>query len=135
MERSRSFRFLDKDLNQELIRLVKRAKISHSIDKDGVVHYSSDNAEPIENELICSIRDTVFPSWQIITFPDDWTIRYKDYINRHGIPFREEQSNGALSLLIPRRYRPHSWKLDGSTKKERQRRSFTELSAAPRLTK
>ena len=59
-----------------------------------------------------SIRDKVFPSWQVLTCPKDWIERYRDYMNRHGIPFKEELSDGELWFLIPRKYRPHAWKLD-----------------------
>ena len=118
--KSHSFRFLDSRLTQELIGLLRKAKINHSIDKEGVVHYSPDDEEVVENDLICSLRDKVFPSWQLLTCPSDWTVRYKDYMGRHGIPFREELSNGELWFLLPRKYRPHAWKLDDPTKMERR---------------
>jgi hypothetical protein len=119
MGKNRSFRFVDNDLNQELIGLLKKSTVDHSIDKDGVVRYSTADEERVENDLICSIRDKVFPSWKIITCPSDWTASYKEYMSRHGIPFWEELSDGALWFLIPRKYRPHSWKLDGPTKNGR----------------
>jgi hypothetical protein len=119
MGRRLSFRFLDKDLNRDLVGLLKKAKIDHTIDKDGVVHYSADDDEVVENDLICSIRDKSLPSWQVLTCPSDWTARYRDYMNRHGIPFREELSNGELWFLIPRRCRPHAWRLDRLTTKGR----------------
>jgi hypothetical protein len=40
-------------------------------------------------------------------------------MSRHGILFREELANGESWLLLPRNYRPLSWKLDGPTKQER----------------
>jgi hypothetical protein len=118
MDKKHSFKFLDNDLNQKLVGLFKKSKIDHSIDKDGAVHYSLNDEEIVENDLIRSIRDKVFPSWQVLTCPNGWTTRYKEYMSRHDIPFRIELSNGELWFLIPRKYRPHSWKLDGSTKKE-----------------
>jgi hypothetical protein len=98
-------------------RSAKKAEIDHFIDKDGIVSYSADEEEIVENDLIGSIRNRIFPSWQVLTCPSDWTGSYKDYMNRHGIPFREELSNGELWFLIPRQYRPHAWKLDGPTKR------------------
>jgi len=40
-------------------------------------------------------------------------------MSRHGIPFQEELSNGELWFLLPRKYRPHKWKLDASLEAER----------------
>jgi hypothetical protein len=117
MDKKYSFKFLDKELNRELVRLFKKCKIDHSIGTDGTVHYSPDNEEVVGNNLICSIRDKVFSSWQVLTCPPDWTARYQEYMGCHGIPFREELSNGELWFLLPRQYRPHSWKLDGSKRK------------------
>lgn len=119
MSKNHSFKFVDNDLNRELVGLLKAAGIDHTVDQDGVVHYAADDREVIENDLICSIRAKVFPSWQILTFPPDWTARYRDYISRHDIPLREELSDGELWFLIPRKHRPHSWKLEGSKRTER----------------
>jgi hypothetical protein len=117
MGKRQSFRFLDKELNLKLIGLVKKANIDHAIDKEGVIHYSADDEEVVGNDLICSIRDKTLPSWQVLTCPSDWIERYRDYMSRHNIPFREELSNGELWFLIPRKCRPHSWKLERPTKK------------------
>ena len=113
MATSHSFKFLDDDLNRELLGLLKKARIGHFVDKDGVIHYSADDVQVVENDLIGSIRDRVFPSWQLQTCPSDWVACYRDYMSRHDIPFREELSNGQVWFLIPRKYRPHAWKLDG----------------------
>lgn len=119
MERSESFKFLDRDLNQRLLSLLKKAKIKHDVGTDGIVHYCPDDEEVVENDLICSIRNKVFSSWQVLTCPRAWTVRYKKYMFDHGIPFHEELSNGELWFLIPRNYRPHRWKLDGPAKASR----------------
>jgi hypothetical protein len=117
-----SFKFLDNKLNQQLIGLLKKSKIGHSVDKIGVIHYSVNDQEAVD-DLICSVRNKVFEPWQILTFPNDWTKRYLEYMDRRGIPFREELSDGELWLLLPRNYRPHSWKLENVSKKERLARS------------
>ncbi|HTU92739.1 MAG TPA: hypothetical protein VMF69_21845 [Gemmataceae bacterium] len=130
MGKTCSFKFLDNHLNRELAGLLKKSAINHSIDKDGVVHYSRDDEEFVENDLICSIRDKVFPSWQLWTCPPDWTARYKEYMSRHGIPFREELSNGELWFLIPRKHRPHSWKLEDPTTATRSPKSASLTSDA-----
>jgi len=119
MGKNNSFKFLDDDLNRQLIALLKKAKIKHDIDKHGVVHYSPLDDEFVENDLICSIRDKVFPSWQVLTCPRDWAVRYKKYMSRRGIPFHEEFSNGELWFLLPRTYRPDRWNLLGPANPER----------------
>ena len=114
MGKTHSFKFQDHDLNERFLRLLDKAAVDHSIDEDGLVHYSADDEALVENDLVSSVRAGVFPSWQILTCPRDCRGRYRAYMSRHHIPFREEWSNGELWFLIPRRHRPHSWKLDGS---------------------
>jgi hypothetical protein len=116
MEKSNTFKFLDDDLNQQLIVLLKKAKIKHDVGKDGIVHYFPDDEEVVENDVICSIRDKALPFWQILTCPRDWTVRYQKYMNHYEIPFHEELSNEELWFLLPRKYRPDRWKLEAPMK-------------------
>ena len=110
MQKNHSFKFLNTRLNQKLIGLLRRAEVEHVIDEDDFVHFSSDDEEVVEG-LICSIRYKVFPSWQILNCASDWKDRYTSYMGRHDVPFSEELIDGELWFLIPRRYRPHAWKL------------------------
>lgn len=111
-----SFRFADDELNGKLLALLKGARVKHVVvDKNGVMHYSAADEVFVENDLIRSIRDQAFPSWQIISCPKDWTERYKHYMTQHDVPFVEEWIDDQLCFLIPRRYRPHAWKLDDSS--------------------
>ena len=59
MELTKSFKFSDSDLNRKLIALVKKSRIQHFIDKEGVVHYSSAEEETVENDLIRDPRSSV----------------------------------------------------------------------------
>jgi hypothetical protein len=120
MGKRRSFKFLDDDLNRELAGLLRKAKIDHVVDKEGLVHYSEADDEVVENDLICSICDKTLPSWKVFTCPGDWIERYRDYLRRHGIPYQEELSDGELWFLIPRKCRPYAWKLDGNATTERR---------------
>jgi hypothetical protein len=119
MGRNNSFKFLEEKLNRQLIALLRKAKIKHEIGKDGMVHYSPEDEETVENDLIGSIRDGLFRSWQVLTCPPDWSLRYKNYMKQRGIPFHEELSNGETWFLLPRKFRPHQWKLVSSLKPER----------------
>jgi hypothetical protein len=111
MDLTLSFKFADDDLNRRLITLLNEKEIRHFVDKNGIVHYSPEDEELVENEVIGSIRDQVFPSWQVLTCPKGWTERYRQYMTLHGIPFREELVLDEIWFLIPGKYRPHSWKL------------------------
>jgi hypothetical protein len=119
MEKTNSFKFLDAGLHRQLLALLRKAKIKHHVGKDGTVHYSPGDEEVVENDCISSIRDKIFPSWQVLTCPRDWVECYKKYMNHCGILFREELSNGDLWFLLPRKHRPYRWKLAGPIKAER----------------
>jgi hypothetical protein len=67
------------------------------------------------------IRNEVFPSWQILTCPKDWIERYRQYMTQHDIPFTEELANHELWFLIPRKYRPHSWKIEDQSPVRKER--------------
>jgi hypothetical protein len=127
MSNRHSFRFLNNELNDRLIQLFKRAEIQHRVDRAGLIRYSTADEEVVENDLIRSVRDSVFPSWQVLTCPSEWTTRYRDYLRRNDIPFQEELVDGELWFLIPRKYRPGAWKLEDPSQK-RQR------SAVPRAS-
>jgi hypothetical protein len=112
MRSTLSFRFVEDDLNRRLITLLKENAIRHSVDKNGVIHYSPDDEESVENDLISSIRNCVFPSWQVLSCPKNWTKRYKEYMTEHDIPFKEELIDGQLWFLLPQKHRPQRWKLN-----------------------
>lgn len=104
------FRFVDSALNRLFIARVKKSLIAHFIDENCVVHYPQESEAVMENDIITSVRNRVFPRWQVLTCPPDWVERYRHYMTTHGIPFREELSNNELWFLIPRECRPHQWK-------------------------
>jgi hypothetical protein len=106
-----TFRFLNNPLNKQLISLLKKAKVKHSLDQNDVIHYQPDDEEMIENEFISSVRSKTFSSWQLLSCPQEWVEIYKSYMNRHKIKFAEELIDGRVNFLIPRSVRPHSWKL------------------------
>ena len=107
-----SFRFVDDHLNDCLRQLITQTKLDHRIDRDGVIHYRAQDAEALENDVICSVRDQAFDSWQILSCPADWTDQYKRYMSAHEIPFHEELIDNEICFLLPRKYRPNKWKLE-----------------------
>jgi hypothetical protein len=64
------------------------------------------DADLVENELICSVRDQVFPNWHVFTLEGGETPRpqttaqYRAYMAEHGIPFAEEVAR-RLRLVPP----------------------------------
>lgn len=114
-----SFRFLDDDLNQRLLALVRKSDVPHRIDKHGTLHYTEREEEFLENDLICVVRDQVFASWQILSCPKDWTDRYRAYMIKHVIPFREELIDDEVRFLLPRNVRPLSWKLPATARRKK----------------
>lgn len=115
-----SFRFVDDRLNRRLMALLKRARVEHLVDKDGVLYYSKDNEALVENELIAKVRDGVFSPWQLLCCPKSWTKKYQQYMNQRGIPYQEELIDKELCFLIPGNYRPHSWKLESDLSKNQR---------------
>jgi hypothetical protein len=113
MDPTLSFRFAEDDLNRRLIALLKKNGIRHSVDENGVIHYSPEDEKSVENDLVSSIRKRVFSSWQVLSCPKEWTERYKQYMTQRDIPFKEELIGGQLCFLLPRKYRPQRWKLEG----------------------
>jgi hypothetical protein len=116
---ARSFRFNDDTVNDRFIASMKKAKVKHQVDDRGVVHYSAADEELVENEVIKSIRDRQFRTWQVLTCPKDWIKRYRTYMTEHHISFVEELSDNQVWFLIARRHRPHSWKLKEVERKAR----------------
>jgi len=117
MRLSLSFRFADDELNDRLIRLIKTTPIKHFVDDKRVLHYSPADVDAVENDMICSIRDQAFPSWQVLTCPPECAAQYRDYMSRHDIPFHQELIDAEMWFLIPRKYRPNLWKLASKTKR------------------
>jgi hypothetical protein len=48
---------------------------------------------------------------QILTCPDEWIERYEQYMIGRKIPYKEVLVDGRLWFVIPRKCRPHCWKL------------------------
>ena len=57
-----SFKFVDRELNRQAIRLIQKAGIRCRVDNQDVIHYSGFDQERVENELIRSIRSQSFHS-------------------------------------------------------------------------
>ena len=111
MALTHSFKFMKDARNNRFIASLKKAKIRHTVDNRGIVRYAPADEEFVEDNIISSIRDQVFSSWQILCCPKDWAQAYRDYMLARGVPFAEELIDNELCFLIPRRYRPHSWKV------------------------
>ncbi len=112
-----SFKFVDDTLNRQLVALLRRSGARFRVDSKGTIRYSKNDVEFIENDVISRVRTSVFPTWQIISCPSNWAPRYKEYMLQRNVPFVEELIDNQLCFLIPRIYRPHSWKLELARRK------------------
>jgi hypothetical protein len=111
-EHHHSFRFMDDSLNRKLIKLLQlKARGRFEIQPDGTIRYPREEEDLIGNDVICAVRNAAFPTWQVLSCPADWIDSYRSYMAEKKIPYREEIRDRSLRLLIPRNYRPHSWKL------------------------
>jgi hypothetical protein len=106
-----SFRYLDEKLNRHLIHELEAAGVTFTVDDEGMIYYGADHIEIIENAVLSRFRTRIYPKWQIISCPSDWTESYRKYMFLHEVPFTEELIDRQVCFLIPRNYRPHSWKL------------------------
>ncbi|HQU42414.1 MAG TPA: hypothetical protein PK867_06355 [Pirellulales bacterium] len=123
-----SFKFVDDELNRQLLALLKESNLRHSVAPDGTIRYLSKDEEVVGTELISAVRDRQFPSWQILSCPNDWLERYRAYMKEHQVPFTEEVMDGELCFLLPSRYRPHSWRLENGDARQLSRRSVAEAT-------
>lgn len=104
------FRFQDTDLNKKLIELLRDRRIWFLVDKEGLIQYSSSDVDVVENVLINSLRSSLFPSWQVLSCPEDWVSRYINYMKRHNVHYCVEISDGEVNFLIPKSHNPLRWK-------------------------
>src|SRR4051794_40200216 len=111
----RSFRFVDGHLQDDLLALVRGSDVLHSVEEDRTLRYASADAEMVENELICSVRDRLFPQWGVFTLEGDETPRpkvtaaYRAYMSQHAIPFAEEIHDGFTGFLTPEGVDSFEW--------------------------
>jgi hypothetical protein len=106
----RRFRFENDRLNDRLINLIGKAKIPYAVDKERFLHYRSDDEESFE-DILARIRNSVFRSWQVLSSSETWTNRYRAEMDRRGVDYQEEWTNGSVDFLISQEHKPHAWKL------------------------
>jgi hypothetical protein len=105
-----AFRFQDEHLNDQLAELLEQRRIQFTRDKKGNIIYDSDFEEIVENEVINSIRDQIFPFWKLLSAPDDWLERYQTYMQINKIPYLVEYADDEMNFLIPGNFNPHRWR-------------------------
>jgi hypothetical protein len=125
MDLSLSFKFVDDVLNKKLIGLVKKAGSSHSVDDGGAIHYSPNDEETMENDLIGAVRSLICDPWQVLTCPQNWVEIYRQYMIQHNIPFSEELMDDQMWFIIPGKYRPQAWKLSTNKKPKKKASAST----------
>ncbi len=111
MVAQRTFRFANPELNAELASRLRTAQLRHSVTPDGTTSYAAADEERVENGILQEMRNQVFARWQLVFCPPDWADRYRQYMAIHRVPSEEQWADGQPCFLIPRQYRPHTWKL------------------------
>ncbi len=112
-----TFRFVDESLQRELLGLAEVSGAPHTVDADGTLRYSSADEQDVWDDLICSVRDRLFPEWRIFTLEGDDVLRpeetepYRRYMLDHNIPHYEERHNGFTWFLIPDDQDSHEWEV------------------------
>ncbi len=100
------FRFVDDELQRELIETAARVGITHFVDTNGYLYYPSASVSVIENEFLCPIRNRLFPEWRVFTLEGDDVSRprvteaYRRYMVDHEIRHYEEHHNGETWFLV-----------------------------------
>jgi hypothetical protein len=109
------FRLCDESLQRELLARVARSAVPHAVEPDGTLRYASENREEIEDEFICSLRQSLFPEWGIFTLEGDGhprprtTALFREYMLNHGIPFVEEAHDGFAWFLVAQEHDSFAW--------------------------
>lgn len=97
-------RFEDSAVQESLIREIEGANLEHSVKDDGTVVFWSSEQDAIM-EIICRIRDSLFPwylqKWQ--SEPD--TERYRQILIAHRLPFFVEHHETGTWFLVRRQDR------------------------------
>jgi hypothetical protein len=107
-----SFRFSDDQLQKRLVTLLEReGSIPYRLGKDDTLFFSEQDEERMENEFINRIRDSVFADWKLLFSPNDYISVYRAYMSSHNVPFKEELFHDKVTFLMPRTYRPSSWRI------------------------
>jgi len=114
------FAFRNEMLQRKLLSKLVKKKIPYKIDRYGEIIYPASARVLVEEELIRSLRRSVFTQWQLLFCPDDWIPVYRKYMQDHHIDFIEESIAGKINFLLSRVYRPHRWQLS-NPKRQRPR--------------
>jgi hypothetical protein len=106
---SRNFRFLNDRLNILFIHLLIVRGLRMTWDENGVVYFDANDEETVE-DILATIRNSQFSSWQILSCPSDWVNKYRSEMKRRQVPFVEELNDGQVEFLLPGDQEPHDWK-------------------------
>lgn len=109
------FKFLNEKLQKKLISLLrKKAKNKFKILPSLYIEYDEKDVDLIENQLICSVRVSVFPNWQIVTASNN-SFAFQMELQKRKVSFELEIKNFDIRFLINKKYKPHAWKIDYET--------------------
>ena len=111
MRMNRTFRFMPPKLNAALQAALNGADIDHAVDRWGYVYYHDRDTEAFE-DILATVRSSVFESWQVLSCPADAVNAYRQVMRQRKVRFVVEVDNNRVEFLIPGDVDPHSWPLD-----------------------
>lgn len=48
---------------------------------------------------------------KLLSCPEDWLDKYRNYMNKHKVPYEEVIDGKEICFIIPSKYRPHAWRI------------------------
>jgi hypothetical protein len=106
-----AFRFLHRDLQDKLIRLVRAMGLDYEVE-DGHVRTRDDDWAVVE-DLRCAVRSSVFSEWQTwrgqAGLDSETRARYRVFMEEKGIRYLEEEENGTHWFVLSLQEDPAAW--------------------------
>lgn len=122
-----AFRFLHRDLQDKLIRLVRAMGLDYEVE-DGHVRTRDDDWAVVE-DLRSAVRSSVFTEWQTwrgqAGLDSETRARYRTYMEENGIRYLEEEENGTHWFVLSQQQDPAAWGVEEAppAKKGRKKKS------------
>ena len=104
-----TFRFVDPKLNDAFIRLIHE-NLQVPVEKSQLVC-----PEELEEKFmgyLAEFRRSLFEDWQVLNIPmKDYYYLFKRYMIERNIPYVEEYEDHEIQFLLPKSYKPRTWRI------------------------
>jgi len=103
-----SFYFDEFDVHKNFLSFLQERKFEHNV-IEGIIHFEALEAFESHLDQFCN---TLFPDWQILSFPLTALHLYVGYMQKRGVPYYKAYFNNEIEIILPVGYRPLKWKLE-----------------------